>query len=61
MPSFPSGKLTGACHGDDARLLFQAIGTPYVLKPNDEKMMEMFTDFLVKYAKTGSVSIFIIF
>lgn len=47
------GWISGAVHGDDARLVFKMFMTPSVLKKQDEAMMIFFLDFLVGFAKSG--------
>ncbi|XP_044745301.1 uncharacterized protein LOC123307148 [Coccinella septempunctata] len=42
-----------ASHGVDTKLLFKFRTNPDRLKPKDEKMMRLFTQFLEEYARTG--------
>lgn len=47
------GGPPAASHGVDSKLIFKFRSNPERLKPEDEKMMRLFIDFIEHYAKTG--------
>ncbi|XP_060536329.1 venom carboxylesterase-6-like isoform X2 [Cylas formicarius] len=43
----------GVAHTDDARLIYEIIGTPDMLEDSDDKMADSLTSLVSTYAKTG--------
>nr|XP_023021543.1 venom carboxylesterase-6-like [Leptinotarsa decemlineata] len=53
QPFIVPGFRKGVSHCDDGRLLFKMFGTPKRLEAEDEKMVQLFTEFITSYAKTN--------
>nr|XP_023013388.1 esterase FE4-like [Leptinotarsa decemlineata] len=54
QPFIVPGFRKGVSHCDDGRLLFKMFGTPKRLEADDEKMVQLFTEFITSYAKTNN-------
>ncbi|KAB0798687.1 hypothetical protein PPYR_09680 [Photinus pyralis] len=53
LKSFFPKEVSGVAHSDDGRLFVHILGNPLVFEESDEKMKNLFMDFIYEFATTG--------